>query len=73
MGGRSAFGDQRKRESRADREMWIREVSDSRLRAYDRLTVSGGFDERANGDVRHRETQSYFSGLVQSEMKRRGL
>lgn len=73
MGGRSQFGESRERESLADREMWIREVSDSRLQAYDRLTTSGGFGERSNGDVRHRETQSYFSGLVQAEKKRRGL
>lgn len=53
--------------------LWIREVSDSRLKAYDRLTTSAGFGARADGSSRITEQQQYFSGLVGGEMTRRGL
>lgn len=67
MGGRS---DKRRTSESSD---WIREVSNSRLEAYSRLTVSAGFDSRATGDKRTHDQQLYFRDLVQREKERRGL
>lgn len=52
---------------------WIKEVSNKRLEAYSRLTVSGGFNLRADGDRRSHDQQMYFRDLVQREKERRGL
>jgi len=57
---------------RADREMWIEEVSDSRLKRYERMIVSAVKDQRVDGSARR--FPDYFRDLVQSEIgKRRGI
>lgn len=70
MGGRSPRELER---LDSDSSAWIRELSDTRLQSYDRLTTSAGFGSRADGSPRAHEQQSYFAGLVSSEKARRGL
>lgn len=65
MGGRT------KVDRTNDREMWIREVSDSRLQAYERLLDSSAAGVRVEGDRRSGDQQTYFRDLIQREKERR--
>jgi hypothetical protein len=68
MGGRAARTERRQSES----SYWIREVPTPRLKAYQRVLSSGGKGVRIDGGARSVEAQSYFSGLLSSELSRRG-
>lgn len=64
MGGRKVS------EGHNDRDAWIRDVSDKRLRRYERMIVSSVKGTRVDGSVR--AFPEHFRGLVQGEIKRRG-
>jgi hypothetical protein len=70
MGGRTQVRQERRRSESAD---WIREVSDDRLKAYQRVLASNVTRNiRADGAPRSAGSQSYFSGLLSDELSRRG-
>jgi hypothetical protein len=69
MGGRTQVRQERRRSESAD---WIREVSDDRLKAYQRVLSSSAKNVRADGSSRSVGAQSYFSDLLSSELSRRG-
>lgn len=73
MGGRSGFPRGRESEPmRPDRELWVSEVSDSRLQSYSRMLSSSAAPVRLDGSPRISKGD-YFKDLIQSEKKRRGL
>lgn len=68
MGGRAS----RQAARRSNHDEWIGEVSDARLKRYERLTKSAGADRRLDGSLR-RDAGDYFRDLVKSEVEKRGL
>ena len=66
MGGRE------KRREPLDRNAWIREVSDERLRGYARMLSSEGRYERRGDGFRSGASQQHFSRLITDEITRRG-
>lgn len=65
MGGRSD------RQQLADRETWIKDVSDSRLQSYERMLLSSVSGNRLDGTDRTSGQKSYFADLIQRERSRR--
>lgn len=65
MGGRA------ERQQLADRETWIKDVSDSRLQSYERMLLSSVADTRVDGADRTIGQKSYFADLIQRERARR--
>lgn len=68
MGGRT---EREKRHEFAERELWIQQVSESRLSAYERMLDSGGKVVRIDETARSRDQQGYFRDLIKRERNRR--
>ncbi len=68
MGGRT---EREQRHEFAERELWIQQVSESRLASYERMLDSGGKVVRIDQSGRSRDQQAYFRDLIERERNRR--
>ena len=69
MGGRDQV--RKHHELVPDRELWIQEVSDSRLSTYERMISSSRKVHRADGSFRDSNQRAYFADLISRERARR--
>lgn len=67
MGGRRSSSLDR----HSDRNDWIKEVSDSRLRAYKNTMATAHSKRRLDGSARTESTRLFFRDLIEKEIDRR--